>query len=250
MTNETAKLIGVGVGPGDPELITVKGVKAIQSADVIVYHETETHNSNALKIARCWIAKKTILLPLTYPVTTQSDSRSHSYRTKLTDFYSNATQRVEENLKNDKKVIILAEGDPLFYSSFMYIYDRLGKSYPTEIIPGISSIFGAASALQTPLCYRNQRFTVLSGVLEKEELIEGLKNGDAFAILKVGRNLGKIKAAIIESGMAERALYIERATMDEQKILPLEQAVPELSPYFSLILIPGKNPYKKVDNVV
>ena len=239
MIRKRAKLIGVGVGPGDPELITVKGMKAIQAADVIVYHETETHNSNALRIAKRWISEKAHLQPLTYPVTVQSDSRSDLYREKLNQFYKNSYQTVDLYLKNNKTVVILAEGDPLFYSSFMYLYDLLGKSYPTEIIPGISSIFGAASVLQVPLCYRNQSFTVLSGVLEKQALIDKLRNGDAFAIMKVGRNLSKIKEALEIAGLTERALYIERATMEEQKIIPILEADGEKSPYFSLVLIPG-----------
>ena len=240
MNRKKAKLTGVGVGPGDPELVTVKGVKAIKSADVIVYHETETHNSNALKIARQLISKTALLQPLTYPVTMQSDSQSKEYRKQLTDFYNSSEQLIDSFLKIGKNVVVLAEGDPLFYSSFMYIYDRLGKLYNTEIIPGISSIFGAASVLQVPLCYRNQSFTVLSGVLEKPELVERLKNGDAFAILKVGRNLDKIKDALEITGLLGRALYIERATMEEQKILPIEEVVGDQSPYFSLILIPGE----------
>ena len=239
MNGKKAKLIGVGVGPGDPELITVKGMKAIQSADVIVYHETETHNSNALRIAKRWISEKAHLQPLTYPVTVQSDSRSDLYREKLNQFYNNSYQTIDLYLKNNKTVVILAEGDPLFYSSFMYLYDLLGKSYPTEIIPGISSIFGAASVLQVPLCYRNQSFTVLSGVLEKQALVDKLRNGDAFAIMKVGRNLSKIKEALEITGLTERALYIERATMDDQKIIPILEADSEKSPYFSLVLIPG-----------
>ena len=244
MNRKNAKLTGVGVGPGDPELVTVKGVKAIKSADVIVYHETETHNRNALKIARQWISETARLQPLIYPVTMQSDSRSKEYRERLKEFYNNSEQLIDSFLKNEKHVVVLAEGDPLFYSSFMYIYDRLGKLYNTEIIPGISSIFGAASILQVPLCYRNQSFTVLSGVLEKPELVERLKNGDAFAILKVGRNLDKIRDALEITGLLGRALYIERATMEEQKILPIDEVVSDQAPYFSLILIPGE-PYGK-----
>lgn len=245
MSDQKAKLVGVGVGPGDPELITVKGVKAIQSADVIVYHETDSHNSNALKIASRWISPSAILQPLTYPVTVQSDSNSDDYKEKLNDFYKKSEQLIETFLKNGKFVVVLAEGDPLFYSSFMYIYDRLGKSYKTEIIAGISSVFGAASVLQVPLCYRNQSFTVLSGVLEKQQLIERLKNGDAFAILKVGRNVEKIRQALSETGLIERALYIERATMENQKIIPLKEVDSEQAPYFSLILIPGQPHQKK-----
>lgn len=250
MTKTTAKLIGVGVGPGDPELITVKGMKAIQSADVVVYHETERHNSNALNIARCFVSKKALLQPLTYPVTTETYSQSDSYKQELNLFYKNSEQLIDSFLKNGKNVIVLAEGDPLFYSSFMYIFDRLGKIYPTEIIPGISSIFGAASVLQTPLCYRNQSFTVLSGVLDKLLLIEKLQNGDAFAILKVGRNLDKIKDALQVTGLFKRALYIERATMAEQKIIPLAKVDSQQSPYFSLILIPGKNPQNEGEKIV
>lgn len=250
MTKTTAKLIGVGVGPGDPELITVKGMKAIQSAEIVVYHETEKHNSNALNIARCFISKKALLQPLTYPVTTETNSRSDGYKQELNLFYKNAEQLIDSYLKIGKTVVVLAEGDPLFYSSFMYIYDRLGKNYPTEIIPGISSIFGAASVLQTPLCYRNQSFTVLSGVLDKQLLIEKLQNGDAFAILKVGRNLDKIKDALQATGLFKRALYIERATMAEQQIIPFAKVDGQQSPYFSLILIPGNNPQKEDENIV
>lgn len=250
MTKTTAKLIGVGVGPGDPELITVKGMKAIQSADIVVYHETEKHKSNALDIARCFISKKALLQPLTYPVTTETDSNSESYKRQLNNFYKNSEQLIDSFLKNGKTVVVLAEGDPLFYSSFMYIYDRLGNVYATEIIPGISSIFGAASVLQTPLCYRNQSFTVLSGVLDKQRLIEKLQNGDAFAILKVGRNLDKIKDVLQMTGLFKRALYIERATMAEQKIIPLTKVDGHQSPYFSLILIPGQNPQKMDENIV
>lgn len=239
MIEQSAKLYGVGVGPGDPELITVKGVKIIKSADVIAYHETTKRNSNALRIARHWIRENTRLFPITYPVTTEISSKSADYREKLNQFYDETTAHIGSFLKDGKTVVVLAEGDPLFYSSFMYIYDTLGKSYPTEIIPGISSIFGAASVLQTPLCYRNQSFIVLSGVLKKDELIKRFNKNDAFAVLKVGRNLDKIRDAIRQSGLLDRALYVERATMENQKIIPLEDVDSDKSPYFSLILIPG-----------
>lgn len=239
MMEKTGRLYGVGVGPGDPDLITVKGVKAIQSADIVAYHETAKQNSNALKIARSWIKEHTELLPITYPVTTEISSKSDIYREKLNQFYNEITEAINKQLAMGKNVVILAEGDPLFYSSFMYIYDVLGKKYPTEIIPGISSIFGAASVLQTPLCYRNQSFTVLSGVLEKDELIQRLNTTDSFAILKLGRNLDKVRDALEHCGLMDRALYIERATMDNERVIALREVDGTQSPYFSLILVPG-----------
>ncbi|EJF88826.1 precorrin-2 C(20)-methyltransferase [Bartonella tamiae] len=239
MNNKMVQLYGVGVGPGDPDLITVKGVKAIQSADIIAYHETKTQKSNALNIAKSWITDRAQLAPIRYPVTTEKSSYSNDYKELLNQFYNNTSHYLEGFLKDNKTVVVLAEGDPLFYSSFMYIYDMLGTKYKTEIIPGISSIFGAASIFQTPLAYKNQSFTVLSGVLNQRELSDRLNTTDAFAIIKLGRNLEKVRDAIKECGLIDRALYIERATMKEQKIMILSEVDCSQSPYFSLILIPG-----------
>lgn len=239
MSEKTVQLYGVGVGPGDPELITVKGMKAIQSADVIAYHETKKRNSNALKIAKQWIPDNAELAPITYPITTEKDSFSDGYNNILNDFYNQTAEYISSFLKVGKRVVVLAEGDPLFFSSFMYIYDKLGKDYATEIIPGISSIFASAAIFQTPICYRNQTLTVLSGVSSESELTRKLADGDAFAIMKLGRNLGKVRKILKNLGMVERALYIERATMENQKIVSLPEVDEDSSPYFSLILIPG-----------
>lgn len=241
MMKKKAKLYGVGVGPGDPELITLKGLNAIKNADVIAFHQTKTKTSNALKIVKNWLNDKQILAPLTYPVTTEKSSFSDCYEKELNLFYMEATQFIENYLQQGLTVCVIAEGDPLFYSSFMYIYDRLGKRFETEIIPGISSVFAAAAAFQTPICYRNQSFTVLSGVLDKETLIEKLKQTDSCAIMKLGRNFEKVKQALYETHLQSRALYVERVTMNEQRIIPLDEVKGDQSPYFSLILVPGQS---------
>lgn len=235
------KLYGVGVGPGDPELITIKALNAIKGADIIAFHETKTKNSNALKIVKQWITNEQKLLPLTYPVTTEKSSFSNGYEDELNDFYKKITIEIGAFLEQGLTVCVLAEGDPLFYSSFMYVYDNLGKRFATEIIPGISSVFAAAAVFQTPICYRNQSFTVLSGVLEKSELIDKLQYGDAFAIMKLGRNFEKVREALIATKLDKRALYIERATMEEQRIIALHDVNGHDSPYFSLILVPGQS---------
>jgi len=233
------KLIGIGVGPGDPELITLKGLKALQSADVIAFHQAKGKKSNALTIAECWLKTHQQRLPLVYPVTTEILPSGQDYEAILAGFYDHLVQQLRHLLDHGKVIAVLAEGDPLFYSSFMYIHDRLSRIYETEIIPGITSVAGGAAALGAPLCYRNQTFTVLSGVLEQAELEKRLTMGDAFAILKVGRNLDKIRLALRNTGLINRALYIERATMRQETIIPLEDACAADCPYFSLILVPG-----------
>jgi len=233
------KLLGIGVGPGDPELITLKGLKALESADVIAFHQAKGKKSNALTIAECWLGKHQQRLPFVYPVTTEILPQDQDYEIVLAGFYRKTEQELRRYLDKGKTIAVLAEGDPLFYSSFMYIYDRLGGEYETCIIPGITSIAGASAALGVPLCYRNQTFTVLSAVLAQDSLEKHLSMGEAFAIMKIGRNLDKISAAICKTGLLERALYIERATMTGECIKPLCEAKAVNTPYFSLVLIPG-----------
>jgi len=237
--NIRGKLFGIGVGPGDPDLITVKGLKILEKADIVVFHQAKGKKSNALTIAQCWLKDHQQRLPLIYPVTTERLLPDQNYEFILAGFYRKTEQELRRYLDKGKTIAVLAEGDPLFYSSFMYIYDRLGREYDTEIIPGVTSISGAAAALGMSLCYRNQTFTVLSGVLEQENLEKCLSMGEAFAIIKVGRNLDKIRAAIRNAGLLERALYIERATMAGECIKPLYKVTAGNTPYFSLILIPG-----------
>lgn len=235
------KIFGVGVGPGDPDLITVKGCNAIQSSHVIAYHQTSKQSSNAFRIAGKWIRDDQMLLPLTYPVTTELSSYSQTYANLIQEFYEQTAQRLKQYLDTGKTICVLAEGDPLFYSSFMYIFDRLKGDYEIEIIPGVSSIFAAAAALKVPLCYRNQKFIVLSAVLSEQELEESLNATDAFAIIKLGRNIAKVKRILAKLTLHSHARYIERASMPNEKIIPLENVNEHCSPYFSMILIPGKS---------
>ncbi|UXN04787.1 precorrin-2 C(20)-methyltransferase [Bartonella sp. HY406] len=234
------KIYGVGVGPGDPELITIKGLRAIEGADIIAFHQAMGKKSNALTIAECWIKESQTLLPLTYPITTQAPPLNTSYDDILSKFYGDITTELESHLNQGKIITVLAEGDPLFYSSFMYIHDRLADKFETIIIPGITSISGASAALATPICYRNETFTVLSAVLDEEKLEEKLKEKSAFAIMKLGRNIDKIIKILKQLNLFDKALYIERATMKDQKIRPLTEVNSNCSPYFSLILIPGE----------
>jgi precorrin-2/cobalt-factor-2 C20-methyltransferase len=173
-------------------------------------------------------------------VTTEVLPAPLSYEQVISDFYDEAAQAVAAHLDAGRDVAVICEGDPFFYGSYMYLHDRLAERYQAEVVPGVCSMLGGASVLGAPLVYRNQSLSVLSGVLPHDELKRRLADADAAVIMKLGRNFPKVRQVLEELGLAERALYVERATMANQKIVPLDQVEPMSSPYFSLIIVPGE----------
>jgi precorrin-2/cobalt-factor-2 C20-methyltransferase len=234
------RLFGLGVGPGDPELVTLKALRLLQAAPVVAYHAAKGKKGNALTIVEQYLQEKQLLVPLIYPVTTEILPAHMDYEAIVSDFYGEITRVLRAHLDAGKDVAVIAEGDPFFYGSFMYIHDRLAEHYQTEVVPGVCSILGGAAVLGAPLVYRNQTLTVLSGVLSADDLKTRLAATEAAAIMKLGKNLAKVRDVIAELGLMDRALYVERATMDAQRILPLAEVDPATSPYFSLILVPGQ----------
>ncbi|PYE89723.1 precorrin-2 C(20)-methyltransferase [Phyllobacterium leguminum] len=234
------RLFGLGVGPGDPELITVKALKRLKAAPVVAYHAAKGKKGNALSIVEEYLSPDQILLPLVYPVTTEKLPSHMNYEAIISDFYAEISDALAAHLDAGRDVAVIAEGDPLFYGSFMYIHDRLAHVYETEVVPGVCSFLGAAAVLGAPVAYRNQTLTVISGVLEAQELKRRLADTEAAVIMKLGQNLAKVRGVLEELGLMERALYVERATMTNERILPLVQVEPDKSPYFSLILVPGQ----------
>jgi precorrin-2/cobalt-factor-2 C20-methyltransferase len=180
------------------------------------------------------------LMPLVYPVTTEALPAPMSYEQVISDFYDTCAVDLAAHLDAGRDVAVICEGDPMFYGSYMYLHDRLAERYDAEVIPGVCSMLGGASVLGAPLVYRNQSLSVLSGVLPAEELKRKLVDADAAVIMKLGRNLPKVRQVLVEAGLADRALYVERATMANQKIVPLADVDPMSSPYFSLIIVPGE----------
>ncbi|MGH7002547.1 MAG: precorrin-2 C(20)-methyltransferase [Alphaproteobacteria bacterium] len=234
------RLFGLGVGPGDPELITLKALRRLQAAPVVAYHAARGKKGNALTIVERYLNESQLLVPLIYPVTTEILPAHMDYEAIVSDFYGEITGTLRAHLDAGSDVAVIAEGDPFFYGSFMYIHDRLAGDYETEVVPGVCSILGGAAVLGAPLVYRNQTLTVLSGVLPAEDLKTRLAATEAAAIMKLGKNLGKVRDVIAELGLMDRALYVERATMEAQRIIPLGAVDCAASPYFSLILVPGR----------
>jgi precorrin-2/cobalt-factor-2 C20-methyltransferase len=234
------RLLGLGVGPGDPELITVKALRLLREAPVVAYLAAKGKKGNAFAIIESYLRPAQVIVPLIFPVTTEHLPPPLCYEKVIADFYDMAAANLAEHLDDGRDVAVICEGDPFFFGSFMYLHDRLADRYPTEIVPGVCSIVACAAVLGAPLAYRNQSLAVLSGMLSEAELAARLVQADAAAIMKLGTNFAKVRRVVMRLGYGDRALYVERATMANQRSLPLSEIDPDTVPYFSMILIPGR----------
>jgi len=221
-------LYGVGVGPADPELITLKSLRLIKSTEVIAYPKLKGSKSFARNIIEEFIDLPKVEIAIEIPMTVN--------RLPAQRAYNAAAQEISTHLNMGKNVVFLCEGDPFFYGSFMYLHSRLYKKYLVEIIPGVSSMTACAAMAKKPLAARNEVLTVLPGPLSKKELERRLADNNSSAIMKVGRHIKKIKSVIDRLGLMDSSLYIERASLKEQKVLKLIDA-PEVAPYFSMVLV-------------
>jgi precorrin-2/cobalt-factor-2 C20-methyltransferase len=234
------KLIGVGLGPGDPELLTVKAVTTIKSSPVIAFFAKAGRRGNAREIADCWIHGGQTELPLYYPMTTESRFDTPIYIDTLRAFYEESCERLAAHLEAGRDVALLAEGDPLFYGSFMHIYVRLRPRFESAIVPGVPGMVGCWGVAETPMTWGDDVMTVLPATLPEDELVRRLTSSDAIVIMKLGANLPKARAAIARAGRAAQAVYVERGTMRGEKLTKLADKTDDTAPYFSLILIPGE----------
>ena len=236
---KTGRLIGVGTGPGDPELLTLKAVRALEEADVVAWFAKRGSNGNARGIVGPHWRDTWMELPLVYPVTTEIDKDSKDYREAIAGFYEESVHKVEEHLENGRIVAVLSEGDPLFYGSYMHLHVRLSDRWPTEVIPGVTAMSGCWSQTGTPIVQGDDILTVLPGTLSEFELARRLADTDAAVIMKVGRNLPKIRKALAATGLLERAIYVERGTMANTNSTRLADKANDDAPYFSIVLVPG-----------
>lgn len=235
----TGRLYGVGVGPGDPELITRKAARLIASADVIAYHAGQGKESNARRIAAELFPAGVLEEQLTYPVTTGSTDHPGGYVGALADFYEESAARLAAHLDAGRTVVVLSEGDPLFYGSYMYMHDRLSDRYRTEIVPGVPAFAAATAAAASPLARQTDVITVLPGTMPEPELARRLADTDAAIVMKLGRTFPAVRRALEAAGRLDDAVYVERASMPEQRWLPVADVDADSVPYFSLIVVTG-----------
>jgi len=241
VTNETAtgRLYGLGTGPGDPELLTLKAVRVLAQVAVVAHFAKRGNPSNARAIITAHLRAGVIELPLLYPVTTELDRHDPDYKAQIGAFYEQAAADVAAHLDAGRDVAVLSEGDPLFYGSYMHLHVRLAARYPTEVIPGVTSMSGAWSLAGAPIAQGDDVLAVLPGTLPEEELARRLSSVDAAVIMKVGRNLPRIRRALVSAGRLDRAIYVERATCADARAEPMATRDSRPAPYFSIVLVPG-----------
>jgi len=229
MKNITGQIWGIGVGPGDPDLITLKAHRILQVADVIAYPAPAGSDSLVRSIAAPHIPTGAE----EFVISTPMDVARHPAQ----DVYDWATDEIGKMADAGKSVAILCEGDPFFYGSFMYLYSRLSGSYDVKVVPGVSSVNACAAELGIPLAARNDVISAIPATLDAETLKVRLRAADTASIIKAGRHLKKVKQVLDALGVSDNAMYIERATMDNQRILPLSQVSEDTAPYFSMIIV-------------
>jgi precorrin-2/cobalt-factor-2 C20-methyltransferase len=235
----TGRLYGVGLGPGDPELLTVKAVRLIQAAPVVAYFAKTGRRGNARKIVDRWLLDSCKELPLYYPVTTEIPFDDPRYIAELAAFYEWGAKSIAEHLVAGRDVALLSEGDPLFYGSFMHLFVRLKERFAVTIVPGVTAMSGCLSAAQIPVTWGDDALIVLPGTLPLASLVKRLDGCNAVAIMKIGQNLAKVRAALASAGLVDRAIYVERATMESEIVLPLAQKPDDDAPYFAMVIVPG-----------
>lgn len=222
-------LYGLGVGPGDPELITLKALRILKAAPVVAYPAPEEGESLARAIAAPHIPPGRVEIVIRTPMTPGLFPANH--------VYDRSADEIARHLDAGSDVAVLCEGDPFLYGSFMYVFARLAENHRVEVVPGVSSLGACAAAAGMPLVSRNQVLTVIPAPLEEPELERRLAGADAAAIMKVGRHLAKVKRVLDRLGLLDGARYVERATMTAERVLPLAEVARDAAPYFSMILV-------------
>ena len=240
MSTRRGTITGVGVGPGDPDLVTIRAARLIAAADVVAYHCAAHGRSIARAAAEPYLRDGQAEEVLRYPVTTQACDHPGGYAGAMAEFYAEAAGRLAGHLQHGRDVVVLCEGDPSLYGSYLHLHERLGGQFRSVMVPGISSVSAAAAAAAVPLVQNDETLTVLPGTLPADQLRARLAGADAAAVLKLGRTFGKVRSALEQAGLLDRALYVERAGTGGERVEPLAAVDPEGVPYMSLALVPGR----------
>ncbi len=225
---QAGTLYGLGVGPGDPELLTLKALRILRAAPVLAYPAPAEGHSMARTIAAPHLPGGQTEIAIRMPL--------DAARFPAGEIYAAAARDISQHLDAGRDVAALCEGDPFFYGSFMYLFARLAEAHRIEVVPGVSSLTACAAALDAPLAARNDVLSVVPAPLDEYQLKARLEGCDAAAIIKVGRHVAKVRRVLQELSLESRARYIERASLAAERILPLSEAA-DTAPYFYMVLV-------------
>jgi precorrin-2/cobalt-factor-2 C20-methyltransferase len=234
----SGRLIGIGVGPGDPELLPLKAVRALKEAQVIAYFAKAGQMSHARRSAQPYLPAEVTETPLLYPVTTELPSDSPEYRTSIDAFFDQSAAALQRHLGAGRVVAVLSEGDPLFFGSYMHLHVRLAGRYPTQVIPGVTAMSAGWSAAGVAMVRGDHALSVIPATLPEPELQRRLGQNEPTVIMKIGRNLAKVRRALLACERLEEAIYVERVSMDQQQVMRLSEKIDDEAPYFAMVLLP------------
>ena len=231
---------GLGLGPGDPDLMTVRADRLLRKAEHVAYFRKAGRKGQARQIVDRMIPEGAVEYPMEYPVTTEIPFTDPAYNQMLAAFYEDCTAHLRDLAKGGRDVVVLCEGDPFFYGSFMHLYTRLKDVCDVRVVPAITGMSGAWTATGQPITWGDDVLTVLMGTLPEDDLIRHMRATDALIVMKIGRNINKVRRALEAAGLTDRAYIIEYATMEGQTVTRLAEAGDKVTPYFSIIVVHGQ----------
>lgn len=232
-------IYGVGLGPGAVDLMSVRADRLVRGAGHVAFFRKAGRQGHARRIVEGMLHPHAVELPMEYPVTTEIPVTDPRYNAALSEFYAEWTQHLLTLATSGRDVVVLCEGDPFFYGSFMHLHSRLSGIAPVAVVPGISGMAGAWTASGAPISWGDDVLTVLMATMAEEELTRRIRDTDALVVMKIGRNLAKLRRAVIAAGRAESAWLVEHAAMPDQRVTRLAEAE-RVTPYFSILLIHGQ----------
>lgn len=231
---------GVGLGPGAQDLLSVRADRLVRNAKHVAFFRKAGRPGQARRIVDGMLADHAIEFPMEYPITTEIPLSDPRYNEILSAFYADCTAHLRQLAEQGEDVVVLCEGDPFFYGSFMHLYTRLEPHVPVQVVPAITGMSGAWTATGAPITWGDDILTVLMGTLDEDMLVNGMEQADALVVMKIGRNIDKVRAALKRAGKFEDAYLIEFAAMPNQNVQKLCEAEGKVTPYFSIIVVHGQ----------
>ncbi len=231
---------GVGLGPGDPELMSVRADRLVRGAGHIAFFRKSGRPGRSRAIVDGILRHDVVEIAMEYPVTTEIPLDDPAYADCLSAFYEQVAGQLRKLAKSGEDIVVLCEGDPFFYGSFMHLYTRLKDHVPVEVIPAITGMSAAWTATGIPITWGDDVLSVLLGTMSEDDLVRHMDAADAIIVMKVGRNLSKVRRALEAAGKVDRAWLVECASMLEERAVPLAEAGDRASPYFSIVIVHGQ----------
>jgi precorrin-2/cobalt-factor-2 C20-methyltransferase len=229
-------IYGVGLGPGDPDLLSVKSDRLVRNAKHVAFFRKAGRQGQADPM----LPKDAVEFAMEYPVTTEIPLTDPRYNEILSAFYEDCATHLRALAQSGEDIVVLCEGDPFFYGSFMHMYERLKNDVPVDVVPAITGMSGAWTATGHPITWGDDVLTVLMGTLSEDELSRRMADTDALVVMKIGRNIDKVRSALRTAGKFDDAWIVEFATMPNQAVTKLSEAGEKVTPYFSIIVVHGQ----------